>query len=224
MKKYEEVKDHSINKEEVIVIRKKISTIINKNKKIFYILGICAGILIGAATFNTIDKCCEIDNNKPIAMTGEEVVDIVVVDKNDKKAYDYWEHLSKYKKLAESENITLDNLEYCSYDYANIASYIMADEEPDIAIYGIYYYIGDNAEINMDGVIKTLSYFDRNNEILSDDYSTFKEYLKAKGFIDKNGEIDYVNYERRSKNKILNLLISKEIKTIREGKSLVKKS
>ncbi|MEG2510933.1 MAG: hypothetical protein RSB00_00975 [Bacilli bacterium] len=217
MNKYEKAKDNSINKEEVVVNRKKLNAFVNKNRRIYCILGICAGILFGSVTTNMINKNNEVNPNTQIVMAEEEMPSKEFFSITDKLHYS--EYLSRYRDLVKSETYRTNDMQHYWYNNANIASCIIDDKEPDIAIYGVYKGMSAEANSNMDEVIRILSSLDENDEVLADNYSTFEEYLVAKGYADKNGKVDYDEYEKSLKTKVLNLV---ESEPVMEGKSHAK--
>ncbi|MEG1506962.1 MAG: hypothetical protein RR478_05660 [Bacilli bacterium] len=218
MKKYEETKDNSINKEEVTVNRKKLSTMINKKRRAYCLFGIYVGFFLGTfASFIAKASNYEYPDVQIVVTDKEDPYNSHIAEKNTNKYLDY---LFQYYDFLSTEAYLYERMDKNSYDYADLALYIINDKETDIAIFAAYKGIKAGTNCDMDGLIRVLSYYDKNNEILPGDFSTFSEYIIAMGFVDEKGKADYQAYEKKFDDRALNLVESEKLTL--EGRSLVK--
>lgn len=103
------------------------------------------------------------------------------------------DELQTYDELVRSETHRTSDGQGYYYDNYKIASEIKdEDENIDKAIFGVYENIGynqGNKILQMNEVLRALS------SRLGVDNATFKDYVINKGFIDKEGNANYMAYE-----------------------------
>lgn len=95
-----------------------------------------------------------------------------------------------------------------AFDLLGIPNLLETPEEFDINTYGVYLKIADNEVDKIKEMNEIFAYIgkivsSRENNLGIEPYKSFEDYLKNKGFINKNGEVDLKAYEERLNELVL---------------------
>lgn len=137
---------------------------------------------------NTLAMVCMIAIIGISALLGYKASEMHQRLQNNSEVSDYFGTTGVWECMKDATWHRVEDGEYkYGYHHGEISSFVRESENPDLMLYGVYRCIGTNRTDNMDRIVQGAY----------EEYGTFDEFLKGKGFVDKNGSVSREIFEKR---------------------------